>query len=276
MHALIDADIFLYSFGSAKGEDGEPAPWPFIISRMDAQINNILEAVGATSHQLYVTGPGNFREEVATIKPYKGQRPSEKPYWHEHLKAFLLEHRDAYLAVGVEADDWLGIEQYSHLIENRVSLGNKPDQPYLPDPGFVYPKEDATVICSQDKDLDMIPGWHYSWPVGNRPAKELWWQDETSAIRSFYSQLLTGDSVDNIPGLFGVGKSSTLVKRLSDLDSEYDMYVSVRQEYEKRFGSYWKQFLIENARLLWILREEGEDVADRLDKLEEQYNESIL
>ena len=48
MHALIDADIFLYSFGSAKGEDGAPAPWPFIISRMDAQINNILEAVGAT------------------------------------------------------------------------------------------------------------------------------------------------------------------------------------------------------------------------------------
>ena len=231
MHALIDADIFLYSFGSAKGEDGAPAPWPFIISRMDAQINNILEAVGATSHQLYVTGPGNFREEVATIKPYKGQRPSEKPYWHEHLKAFLLEHRDAYQAVGVEADDWLGIAQMKRQEE------------------YSWP----TVICSQDKDLHMIPGWHYSWPVGNRPAKELWWQDETSAIRSFYSQLLTGDSTDNIPGLFGVGKSSTLVKRLSDFDSEYDMYVSVRQEYEKRFGSYWNQFLIENARLLWIL-----------------------
>lgn len=250
MHALIDADIFLYSFGSAKGEDGEPAPWPFIISRMDAQINNILEAVGATSHQLYVTGPGNFREEVATIKPYKGQRPTEKPYWHEHLKSFLLEHRDAVLVEGMEADDAVGIDQFKDLPGDKMV--------------------EATVICSQDKDLHMIPGWHYSWPVGNRPAKELWWQDETQALRCFYSQLLTGDSVDNIPGLFGVGKSSTLVKRLADITDELDMYIHVREAYEKRFGSYWNQFLIENARLLWILREEGEDVADRLKELERE------
>lgn len=261
MHALVDADLFLYSFGSAKGEDGAPAPWPFIISRMDAQIANILEAVNATSHQLYITGSGNFREEVATIKRYKGNRDGEKPYWHAHLKSFLLSHRDAIEITGMEADDALGIEQYTTAVANGI--GGKADCW-------------TTVICSQDKDLDMIPGWHYSWPVGNRPAKELWWQDETSAIRSFYSQLLTGDSVDNIPGLFGVGKSSTLVKRIAQLDSELDMYIHVRQEYEKRFGSYWNQFLIENARLLWILREEGEDVADRLKELERQRNKGII
>lgn len=272
MHALVDADIFLYSLGSAKVSlygnpervTNKPAPWPFVISRLDAQLNHILEAVDADSHQLYLTGRGNFRESVATIKPYKGQRPTEKPYWHEHLSRFLIEHRDAILIEGMEADDALGIAQTSDMFYYEGC--NEEHRKLNTD----------TVICSQDKDLHMIPGWHYSWPVGNRPAKELWWQDETCAIRCFYSQLLTGDSVDNIPGLFGVGKSSTLVKRLADIDSELDMYIHVRQEYEKRFGSYWNQFLIENARLLWILREEGEDVAVRLTKLEEQYNESIL
>jgi len=47
----------------------------------------------------------------------------------------------------------------------------------------------------------------------------------------------------------------------------------VREEYSKRFGSYWKSFLIENARLLWILREPEQDIAVRLNKLEEDLNE---
>jgi len=270
MHALIDADIFLYSFGSAKGDNGAPAPWPFIISRLDAQLNNILEAVEADSHQLYVTGPGNYRESVATIKPYKGHRPSEKPYWHEHLKKFLIAHRGAELIEGKEADDALGIYQstgvdmaksrYSSYIEDdpieEEMLGSFDESNWLAE----------TVICSQDKDLHMIPGWHYSWPVGNRPAKELWWQDEQSAIRCFFSQLLTGDSTDNIPGLFGVGGSSTLVKRLSSYTTELEMYISVAEEYEKRFGSYWRQFLTENAQLLWILRTDNtNEVVEKID-----------
>ena len=80
MHALIDGDIFLYEFGSAKQDNGQPLQWPFVVSRLDARINNILEAVEATSHQIYITGPGNFRESVATIQKYKGNRPSDKPY----------------------------------------------------------------------------------------------------------------------------------------------------------------------------------------------------
>lgn len=245
MHALVDADIFLYEFGSAKKDDGNPLQWPFVISRMDARLHNILESVGADTHQLYITGSGNFREKVATIRPYKGHRPSEKPYWHQFLKDFLLCHRGAILIEGMEADDAVGIAQTG----------------------------DTTVICSRDKDLDMIPGWHYNWGAGGQKEKQMWWQDEVNALRCFYCQLLTGDSTDNIPGLYGVGKSSTLLRNIKHFDSELDMFILVRGEYEKRFGSYWKTFLIENARLLWILRKPNEDVAERLNTLEEQVNE---
>ena len=130
--------------------------------------------------------------------------------------------------------------------------------------GSVYPRYcewvaassyGTTVICSRDKDLHMIPGWHYSWPAGKQEER-LWFQDETSAIRCFYRQLLTGDTTDNILGLYGVGANSQLVKRLEDTDEERVMFRSVYKAYQDRFGSYAYDFLIENAALLWMLREE--------------------
>ena len=69
---------------------------------------------------------------------------------------------------------------------------------------------------------------------------------------------LTGDTVDNIPGLFGVGKSSSHVKRIDTYDTVYDMYSAVLLEYKKRFGSYAEQFLTENAILLWMREFEDE------------------
>jgi hypothetical protein len=104
----------------------------------------------------------------------------------------------------------------------------------------------------------MVPGWHYSWSAGTKhKEKEMYYVSEIEGLRNFYTQLLTGDTVDNIPGLFGVGKSSSLVKHLDTLDNADDMYLFVRSHYEKRFGSYCDMFLLENARLLWMLREEG-------------------
>ena len=70
VHANIDADIFTYSFGACTDDFGHPLAWPLVATRLNAQIRNIREAVGATSYTLYLTGEGNFRVRVATIKPY--------------------------------------------------------------------------------------------------------------------------------------------------------------------------------------------------------------
>jgi hypothetical protein len=231
MHALIDGDIFLYAFGSAKKPDGSPIQWPFLISRMDGQLSNILRSVDATSHQIYLTGEGNFREKVATILPYKGNRPKDKPYWHQHVKKFLIQHRGALLVEGMEADDAMGIEQ----MRDRKSDTWR------------------TVICSLDKDLDMIPGWHYNWKKD-----EQYWIDELTAERNFWKQMLTGDSTDNILGLYGVGKSSSLLKQIDEMDNGEDMQALVEEQYKKRFGNKWHEFFHEFSQLLWILRSEDE------------------
>jgi len=109
------------------------------------------------------------------------------------------------------------------------------------------PEED--LICTLDKDLNCIPGLHYNWITGTCR-----YITEVEANRFFYSQVLIGDDTDNIPGLYGVGAKSKLVESVWGCEKEEDMLSLVAEEYRKRFGSYWKQFFLENCKLLWILQ----------------------
>jgi hypothetical protein len=257
MKALIDADIFQYEFGNATDSEYKPLAWPLVQARVQSRIDKIMEATGADSYQLYLTtdDKSNFRYKIATIRPYKGNRPSEKPYWYHHIRNFLVDQRGAQEVSGMEADDALSIEQwkdYITAIQEQQSIFSELSR------GLKIKDLCSTIICSRDKDLDMVPGWHYNWGAGNQKEKPMWWQDETNGLRCFYKQLLTGDSVDNISGLYGVGANGASVLRISDMVSEHDMYNHVFCQYQLRFGSYAEQFLLENARLLWMLREEGE------------------
>lgn len=278
MKALIDADILPYEFGGmVELEDPEqPLPWEILRSMVDDRINQILEAVGATEHALYLTdSASNFRVGVATIKPYKGHRKAEKPPQWAAVRQHLIDNWNAEVQYGIEADDRLGIEQMSSYWLEFAKL--ELDNPF-----------DSTVICSRDKDLHMIPGWHYVWPCGKQEER-MWFQDETSAIRCFYKQLLTGDTSDNILGLYGVGSSSKLVKSIEEMEKEQLMFNLVFKAYEDRFGSYAFHFLRENSQLLWMLREEpvstyawpwedgallgGKEVTDRLTELLAHYED---
>ena len=104
----------------------------------------------------------------------------------------------------------------------------------------------------------MVPGWHYKWGKGNTEETPPFFVTQIEGLRFFYKQLLTGDMTDNILGLYGVGKKSTLLSKLDDMDSEEAMFLHVYGEYKSRFGAYADQFMLENGRLLWMLREEGE------------------
>lgn len=255
MRALIDADILPYEFGSLKQlEDPDlPLEWEITRKLVDDRIHQILEAVGATEHSLYLTdSASNFRNDVGTILPYKGHRTQEKPYHWKDIRQHLIDNWDAEVQYGIEADDRLGIEQWSAMqrciIRNGFGTALVGGGPFNFDMDAIN-----TVICSRDKDLNMIPGWHYIWECGKQK-EQYWFQDELSAIRCFYKQLLTGDSTDNILGLYGVGNSSSLVKQIDRMETEVDMFNHTKEQYKKRFGSYWPVFMIENAQLLWILR----------------------
>lgn len=258
MLALIDADILLYEIGSYTDDEGHPLSWPLCKSRADAKIIKIMEAAGCDDYHLFLTGANNFRITEGTIKPYKGHRVSPKPPNHGHLLKYFSTSPNfkgkVTITDGYEADDELSIQQWV------LRIGRDPWE--------------CTVLCSRDKDLDMVPGWHYSWASGKQKERPVWFITHNDGDRWFFRQLLTGDSTDNIPGLYNIGKGAQCVKDVMKMMDYHEMYERVQHQYELRFGSYWKMFMHENARLLYMLRTPDDDVRVWLDALEKQRSET--
>lgn len=192
---------------------------------VDSLVTGIIENEQCSSYELWVSGDLSYRKYLATFIPYKGNRDSnDKPI---HLKACisrLITIWGADIADWVEADDMVAIQHTKYL-----NAG------------------DASVIVTIDKDLNMVPGYHLNWVTGT-------WEviTDDEAIRNFYIQLLTGDTTDNIIGIYGIGPV-TARKLLADLD-EFAMYKVVESEYIKMYGEAYSTRLLENGRLLWMQR----------------------
>ena len=237
-------------------------PMEQVFERIDLQIRNIEEACGADEPSLlFFTGDKkllkhvnqnrhrggleplhfrpNFRYEAATSTPYKA-RDSEKPLHFDNVRAYLLGRYDCRVAFGMEADDAMCVEQSN--------------------------AQEDTVICTRDKDLRQCPGWHYGWECGLQPEFGPMLVEGVGHIervksgikgwgpKFFYSQLLTGDAVDSIPGLPRCGPAAA-VKALADCETERQCYEAVRDLYQQKKGEEWLTYLQEQAQLLWMVRE---------------------
>ena len=195
----------------------------------------------------------NFREEVAKKKAYKvGRKASVKPLHYDNLTEYILARYECVMAEGLEADDLLSIHQ-----REAAPL--------------------TTIICSRDKDLKMVPGLHFSWACGKQKQFGPECVDEMGRLFPIYrgvttkgerklaelkgtgmcffaAQLLTGDSVDSIPGLPGCGPKKAF-EVLSVCDEVDDLFIAVKELYVKKFGDTWDVELLEQGQLLWMVAE---------------------
>lgn len=226
-------------------------------------IRAILARTNADDYQVYITGEGNFREDVAKILPYKGNRDkSHKPHHYDKITKYMVENWGAQEVMGIEADDALGIEQYEDW-----KRATNPMNPLIKSEGKSTAETNLrTCIATIDKDLDMIPGWHYNWRKD-----VMYFVDDHTAITWFYCQLIMGDKqVDNIQGIPGAGKKKAY-NVLKDCETEKEMYEATLEAYKEYIRKKFKKLedditekevdilayeeLLENARLLWMLRE---------------------
>ena len=93
----------------------------------------------------------------------------------------------------------------------------------------------------------MIRGLHYNWTKNTEP----YMVSEEEAIKFFYTQLLMGDRVDNIPGIRGIGNKKA-DKILDGITEEQELLKTTLSEYKN--SGMTEQDLINNGRLLWIRR----------------------
>lgn len=250
MHALIDADILCYEMGSAVDVEGFPLDWPLVRARIEMRLHHIIEMTEATTWSTFLTSQDgtNFRYKIATILPYKGHRKKkDKPHWYQQVYDYIKEKPFTTVVHGQEADDAISITQWQNLRSVIQNHG----------PSLIRSKA-GTVICTKDKDLLMVPGWHYKWPKYGEEEAGPFWITPLEGLKSFYRQLLTGDSADNIHGLHGIGPKSQYIGRVNRAKTELEMYRAVKERYICYYGNYWKFFLTETARLLWMRRYDGE------------------
>jgi hypothetical protein len=216
MKALIDGDILVYRVAFASQEETEA----IAKARMSAFVDELVTPSDISSIEGYLTGKGNYRNEIAVTATYKGNRKDvAKPVHYQFLRDYLEKEWGFLMVTGQEADDAIGIKAYT-----------MDDNDY--------------IIMTIDKDLDMIKGWHY-----NFVKKDKYFIKEEDTMRIFYKQVLTGDRTDNIEGLKGIGpvKAERILK---ECNTEEEMYQAVLKAYDGN-----EERVLENGQLLWIRRE---------------------
>lgn len=190
---------------------------------IDTSIDAIVRKLGVVEYTIFLEGAGDkFRKQVDYPTKYKGNRPP-KPSNFQSAKDYLVNRKNTKVVTGpYEVDDMLGIE------------------------ATMYPNK--SIICSIDKDLRMIPGWHYH--IEHQTLEQV---SEQEAMDNFWIQMLMGDRVDNIIGIYNVGikKATKLIKETPPQDRKR----LVLELYEKEFGpdEFYKMYEANN-KLLWILR----------------------
>lgn len=193
-------------------------------------LEGIVARFTADAPSLYLTGSGNFRESLATLLPYKGNRdPTHKPKYYREIKQYMEDQWDAVVTKGIEADDAIATEQWRH-------------------------KDRSTVICTIDKDLLFgVPGFNYNY------VKQLFTSTRVKDANLFlFRQMLEGDRTDNIPGIDGLGPKR-IDKLFDSLDNDIDaIREAVKAEYTKQYGEQGELAYREVGELLWIRRVEGQ------------------
>jgi len=223
MKLLIDGDPIVYRIGFAcqkkDKETGEveAEPVPYTLYSCKTFVNNILNTTKCDTYKIFLSGKNNFRYKIR--EDYKANRSgADKPVHYQLIKDYLVTQYKAQIVNGMEADDALSLSQ-----------------------------TEDTVIATIDKDLLMVEGKHYNY------VKETW-QDVTAqdGEQFFYKQMLTGDKVDNIIGIHGIGEKKATKLLNNTPREEWDKVVL--DLYQKEFTPNGFQRAVENAQLLWMLQ----------------------
>ena len=239
---VFDADLITYQ----KGFKHEETPnFDIVSADIDKWVYSFFEKFGTSHYILYLTGEGNFREDIAVSHKYK-DRPARKPKWFKEIREHLEYNHISEIAEGLEADDLIGI----HLTENPNS-----------------------IHIGIDKDILQVQGWHYRYATHNSPevplryiSNEGFLELDTSAKKKklkgggypwLYAQALLGDRTDSIYGPDGYGDVKSY-DTLKDCTTEREYYEAVLAVYKESFENP-EERLRENMNLLYMIRELDEN-----------------
>ena len=211
MTALIDADSIIYIVGwyfknttiESKQE---------VEKACDGMVSRILKSTNATSYLGAFSSTGNFRKSLYKFAPYKGTRKPKDEWvllWESVIKEHLCKKWGFLIPyAAVEADDIIASVHEQFTTE--------------------------CIVCSPDKDLQQLSGLHFNYKKMDDGIKHV---DADTAAYNFWLSMLTGDTVDNVKGIIGLGPVKS--KGILIGKSAEEMEETVKEQYIKYFGEYY-------------------------------------
>jgi len=196
----------------------------------DNIIYNILDHFDNPPFELVLTGENNFRKKI--YPQYKANRkPESRPRYLYDAKRYYLKYWGAVLTDGEEADD------------------------------YIARNSDGAIIVADDKDYLQT-----GTPIFNPRKWEL--LEGYDPYYYFWLQCLTGDHVDNVPGLPNPAKAhwakppcftDTTAPPLLEGKSKDEMKQTVLDLYREVYGERAFEEFDLRARLLFLRRKDHKD-----------------
>ncbi len=233
---------------------------------MEEKVENIFSKTKATHYMLFISGGKYFRHSI-----YDGYKEKRKLYkvanWVKTLKGYLQENYGAVFMPKVEADD---LCCYFYNLEKEA---------------FNW---DERVLCSPDKDLlTNIPSnqsdrghFNYSYKLEDREDPDSlikgWWikVDEDTALLSFWSSLIIGDTADNVPGIPRRGPKycDTVFDSMLEEKTPESLLGEVISEFVIHFGVSQGIYEFQKHYRVLHLLENDEDFLREVETTPEEYN----
>lgn len=225
--AILDGDIIAYR--AAFWADQEGSDW--LENRIkDDIVKWTPPNVDVIRVAFSCSRANNFRR--LWWKEYKAHRDVNKqtPENLDYAQSLIRANYPCQDREELEADDIMGIQ---------MSMGK-------------------AISVTIDKDIYSVYGWSWKPPMKQDEVNEVIYTSPEQADYNFHKQWIMGDSTDNIPGVWKLGKAKA--EKLLDSTSPCNHTAMVLNLYEtmptKDGGKYTLEDAIAQARCVRILRKE--------------------
>jgi len=233
MKVIFDADSLIYA-SCFKGKDNRLDKDDLFETDVDVAFNkftdgfqrclSFLEDKVAVDEVVFCNGSiNNFRKNITPT--YKANRTAKKPEILGALHNLVKFSYDSVWGDGVETDDVVATLWAEEVKKNGV---------------------DNVIIMSLDKDYKQFPCWFYDYNYKNRELIKI---TEEEALNNFYSQMIIGDTADNIKVCKGYGKAYAL-KLFKDSKSEFSLISKTYRLYKQVYGDEARAMFEQSKSLL--------------------------
>ena len=237
MILLIDADSLIFASCYRKRETPDDELYYTNIedsrAKFDEQfmsiVNHLEDKYPIDKILTFSGSKGNFRKLI-TPKYKANRKKQELPPQLDEMHQFVKDHYDSIWGYGVETDDM--VARYWKQISDDIG-------------------RDEVMIVSIDKDYKQFPCLMYNYHYKHQVVLDI---TEEEAMFNFYSQMIEGDTADNVNYFKGKGKKFA-EKHFKDCTTKYQYTRKLYELFKLEYKGKARQKFVECYHLLKLRTE---------------------